>query len=178
MSAPATALHPQQPPAKQRQQAAASGLRASSTVCPRAARAGSLCSTSLPHCVYAGGLIDPACMVSGSLASDTQLSYGLGYAIQFAPRPPKFRGIHFTSVKAVNAHVLRAQITVLLAKDAIELVPPANMKTGFYSPYFIVPKKGGGLQLILDLCVLNRALHRLPFKMLTQKRIFGCIRHS
>ncbi|XP_059407717.1 uncharacterized protein LOC132142091 [Carassius carassius] len=50
------------------------------------------------------------------------------------------------------------------------------MRTGFYSPYFIVPKKGGGLRPILDLRVLNRALHRLPFKMLTQKRIFRCVR--
>ncbi len=100
----------------------------------------------------------------------------LGYAIQFARRPPKFRGIHFTSVKAVDAPVLRAEIAVLLAKDAIEPVPPADMRTGFYNPYFIVPKKGSGLRPILDLRVLNRALHKLPFKMLTQKRIFGCIR--
>ncbi len=100
----------------------------------------------------------------------------LGYAIQFARRPPKFRGIHFTSVKAVDAHVLRAEIVVLLAKDAIEPVPPADMRSGFYSPYFIVPKKSGGLRPILDLRVLNRSLHKLPFKMLTQKRIFECIR--
>ncbi len=100
----------------------------------------------------------------------------LGYAIQFARRPPKFRGVHFTSVKAVDTHVLRAEIAVLLAKDAIELVPPADMRSGFYSPYFIVPKKSGGLRPILDLRVLNRSLHKLPFKMLTQKRIFECIR--
>ncbi len=100
----------------------------------------------------------------------------LGYAIQFARRPPKFRGIHFTSVKAVDTHVLRAEIVVLLAKDAIEPVPPADMRSGFYSPYFIVPKKSGGLRPILDLWVLNRSLHKLPFKMLTQKRIFECIR--
>ncbi len=30
----------------------------------------------------------------------------LGYAIQFARRPPKFRGIHLTAVKAADAHVL------------------------------------------------------------------------
>ena len=100
----------------------------------------------------------------------------LGYAIQFARRPPAFKGILFTRVLADNAPVLRAEIAVLLAKDAIEPVPPADMKTGFYSPYFIVPKKGGGLRPILDLRVLNRSLHRLPFKMLTQKRIFKCIR--
>ncbi len=62
------------------------------------------------------------------------------------------------------------------AKDAIEPVPPADMRSGFYSPYFIVPKKSGGLRPILDLRVLNRALHKLPFKMMTRKRIFGCVR--
>ncbi len=100
----------------------------------------------------------------------------LGYAIQFARRPPKFRSIRFTSVKPADAPVLRAEIAVLLAKDAIEPVPPADMRSGLFSPDFIVPKKGGGLRPILDLRVLNRALHKLPFKMLTQKRIFGCVR--
>ncbi len=75
-----------------------------------------------------------------------------------------------------DAPVLRAEVAVLLAKDAIEPVPPAEMKSGFYSPYFIVPKKDGGLRPILDLRVLNRALHKLPFRMLTQKHIFQCVR--
>ncbi len=100
----------------------------------------------------------------------------LGYVIQFARRPPKFRGIRFTSVLSKDAPVLRAEVAVLLAKDAIEPVPPAEMKSGFYSPYFIVPKKDGGLRPILDLRVLNRALHKLPFRMLTQRRIFQCVR--
>ncbi len=51
------------------------------------------------------------------------------------------------------------------AKDAIEPVPPADMGSGLFSTYFIVPKKGGGLRPILDLRVFNRALHKLPFKM-------------
>ncbi len=100
----------------------------------------------------------------------------LGYAIQFARRPPKFRGVRFTSVLSKNAPLLRAEVAFLLAKDAIEPVPPVEMKSGFYSPYFIVPKKGGGLRPILDLRVLNRALHKLSFRMLTQRRIFQCIR--
>ncbi len=33
-------------------------------------------------------------------------SIRLGYAIQFARRPPKFRDVHFTSVKAVDAPIL------------------------------------------------------------------------
>ncbi len=40
-----------------------------------------------------------------------------------------------------DAPVLRAEITVLLAKDAIEPVPLANIKSGFYSPYFSICKK-------------------------------------
>ncbi len=56
----------------------------------------------------------------------------LGYAIQFARHPPKFRGIRFTSVLSKDAPVLRAEVAVLLAKDAIEPVPPAEMKSGFY----------------------------------------------
>ncbi len=74
-----------------------------------------------------------------------------------------------------NAPVLCEEIAVLLAKDAIEPVPPAEMRQGFYSPYFLVPKKGGGLRPILDLRVLNRALHKLPFKMLTHGRMIKCI---
>ncbi len=61
-----------------------------------------------------------------------------------------------TSVAVRNAPVLREEIAVLLAKDAIEPVPPAEMRQGFYSPYFIVSKKGGGLRSIPDLRVLNR----------------------
>ncbi len=77
--------------------------------------------------------------------------------------PPKFNGVLETLVAVRNAPVLREEIAVLLAKDAIEPVPPAKRRQGFYSPYFIVPKKRGGLRPILDLRVLNRALHKLPF---------------
>ncbi len=80
----------------------------------------------------------------------------LGYTIQFARRPPKFNGVLETSV-------------------AIEPVPPAERRQGFYSPYFIIPKKRGGLRPILDLRVLNRALHKLPFKMRTRRHIIKCI---
>ncbi len=134
-----------------------------------------------PCCPSAGTSVAPLVPLSRSLGAWLALpgpsrwllrTIRLGYAIQFARRPPKFRGVHFTSVKAVDAPVLCAEIAVLLAKDAIEPVPPADMRSGFYSPYFIVPKKSGGLRPILDLRVLNRALHKLPFRMLTQKTHF------
>ncbi len=40
----------------------------------------------------------------------------LGYAIQFARRPPKFSGVLETAVAARNAPVLREEIAVLLAR--------------------------------------------------------------
>ncbi|KAL0177000.1 hypothetical protein M9458_025894, partial [Cirrhinus mrigala] len=41
----------------------------------------------------------------------------------------------------VHTTVLRQEIANFFAKDAIKPVPPAKMKKGFYSSYFIVPKK-------------------------------------
>ncbi len=56
----------------------------------------------------------------------------------------------------------------------------AEKRSGFVSPYFIVPKKSGGLQPILDLRVLIRVLHKLDlelsFKILMHKRIFEFVR--
>ncbi|KAL0149087.1 hypothetical protein M9458_055608, partial [Cirrhinus mrigala] len=93
--------------------------------------------------------------------------------------PPRYRGVLSTLVHSdTQAAVLRAEVAVLLAKDAIEPVPPAEMKSGFYSPYFIMPKNSGGLRPILDLRALNRSLLRLPFKMLTTKRMLTCIRRQ
>ncbi len=100
---------------------------------------GSLCSTLLPHCEYVGG------SSRAWLALWLLRTIRLGYAIQFARCPPKFRGIQFTSVLNKDAPVLHAEIAVLLAKDMIEPVPPAEMKSGFYSPYLILPMTNLGL---------------------------------
>lgn len=55
----------------------------------------------------------------------------------------------------------------MLAKEAMESIPPANSESGFCNRYFLVPKKDGGLRPILDLRHLNRSLspnlvNRLP----------------
>ncbi len=81
-----------------------------------------------PRCPSAGTSVAPLVPLARSLGAWLALpgpsrwllrTIRLGYAIQFARRPPKFRGVHFTSVKAVDAPVLCAEIAVLLAKDAI-----------------------------------------------------------
>lgn len=75
----------------------------------------------------------------------------LSYAIQFTSRPSTFRGVHFTAVKPV---------------------PPAKIK-GFYSLFFIILKR---LWPILGQCIWNHYLHKMPFKMLSKRRILRCIR--
>ncbi len=138
-------------------------------------------SLSLHHHRYVDCAVGAACTASGGVAHAAQ-PVSLAHAhnstrlrVQFARRPPKFNGVLETSMAVRNAPVLREEIAVLLAKDAIEPVPPAEMRQGFYSPYFIVLKKGGGLRPILDLRVLNRALHKLPFKMLMHRCMIKCI---
>lgn len=53
-------------------------------------------------------------------------------------------------VQPVLTAVLREEINSLLTKCAIRMVPQADAQSGFYSCYFVVPKRDGGL-LPLDL---------------------------
>jgi len=99
-----------------------------------------------------------------------------GYAIQFRTRPPRFRGVLPTLVGPEQALVLEQEVKTLLLKGAIERVPPPSRELGYYSRYFIVPKKDGGLRPILDLRLLNRTVGKLKFKMLTLKQIVSQIR--
>ncbi len=98
-----------------------------------------------------------------------------GYSLQFARRPPRFSGVVSTSVQGENARVLCSEVMTLLEKGAIEMVSPALSESGFYSRYFLVPKKDGGLRPILDLRRLNHALMRRPFRMITLKQILSQI---
>ncbi len=99
-----------------------------------------------------------------------------GYRIQFRRRPPTFSGVHMTMVKdPVQAQILANEITTLMQKKAIVRISTSKQLTGFYSKYFLVPKKDGGLRPILDLRQLNRFLKGLPFKMLTTTQILESI---
>ncbi len=67
-----------------------------------------------------------------------------GYRIQFGALLPPFKGIFLTLVSSEQALVLEQEVITLLRKEAIEVVPPLDRESGFYSWYFIVPKKDGG----------------------------------
>ncbi len=71
---------------------------------------------------------------------------------------------------------MEQEIKALLEKGAKEYVPLSNRETGFYSRYFIVPKKDGGMLPILDLRILNESIMKLNFKMSTLRQIVSQIR--
>src|SRR4029434_5899993 len=79
-------------------------------------------------------------------------------------------------VQREQSHFLREEIISLLRKKAISRVPPGEVASGFYSRYFLVPKKDGNYRPILDLRVLNKTLMLLRFRMLTPRRLVQFIR--
>ncbi|KAI2644504.1 Transposon Ty3-G Gag-Pol polyprotein [Labeo rohita] len=99
-----------------------------------------------------------------------------GYSIQFGAPPPPFDGVFPTVVGPEQALVMEQEVVTLLRKEAIEVVPPHVRESGFYSRYFIVPRKDGGLRPIIDLRRLNRSVMKLKFKMLTIKQVVSQIR--
>ncbi len=98
-----------------------------------------------------------------------------GYQIQFVSRN-QVHGVLSTEVAPQQVLVLEQEIKLFLEKGAIEYVPHSNRETGFYSWYFIVSKKDGGLRPILDLRVLNDSVMQLKFKMVTLRQIVSQIR--
>ncbi len=99
-----------------------------------------------------------------------------GYRIQFGSPPPRFNGMNPTLVGPEQDLVMEREVETLLRKEAIEVVPPRERESGFYSRYFVVPQKDGGLRPILDLHQLNRSVSRLKFKMLTLKQVMSQIK--
>ncbi|XP_033980402.1 uncharacterized protein LOC117477766 [Trematomus bernacchii] len=65
----------------------------------------------------------------------------------------------------------REELQELLVKSAISRVPQGEENRRFYSRYFLIPKKTGGMRPILDLSAFNRVIMKRPFHMLTIKQV-------
>ncbi|KAK5906307.1 hypothetical protein CgunFtcFv8_002188 [Champsocephalus gunnari] len=65
-----------------------------------------------------------------------------GYRLQFAVTPPRFSGILHSQARGESALILEREILSLLEKRAISIVPAQQSQGGFYSKYFLVPKRG------------------------------------
>ncbi|KAF7241227.1 Transient receptor potential cation channel subfamily V member 6 [Varanus komodoensis] len=82
-----------------------------------------------------------------------------GYRIEFDV--PSLNPIHFTP----NSLVLLDEIHQLLTKGAVRRLSLSEGLHGFYSRYFMVLKRDGGLRPILDLRALNRFITPKKFRM-------------
>ena len=94
-----------------------------------------------------------------------------GYTFQFK-RFPRLTGKRVTRS---NVSELCEEVAGLLQKCAVEPVPPDQLGKGFYSTYFVVPKKDGGLRPILNLKPFNKSLQRVRFKMETLRSIIAIV---
>ncbi len=94
-------------------------------------------------------------------------------------KSPRFDGVHLTVVNSASkASVLQQELSSLLQKGAIEEVPQSEVERGFFSHYFLVPKRDGGLRPILDIRRLNFSLYKGKFKMLTMRTIMSQVQEG
>ncbi len=122
-----------------------------------------------PHRGYVCGFPGPACTVSGGLASAPQAvslahenhQTWLRDSVRPASSQVQGRSVHLCVSK--HAPLLRAEVAVLLegrdragpsSRDEVRVLQPVLHRT----------QERRGLRPILDLRVLNRALHKLPFQ--------------
>ncbi len=102
--------------------------------------------------------------------------YRLGFSAQFGSITHFNLAITPLPSSAPKASVQRQELSSLLLKGSIEEVPPSDLERGFFSHYFLVPKRDGGLRPILELRRLNFSLYKGKFKMLMLRAIMSQIR--
>ena len=95
-----------------------------------------------------------------------------GYRLQFLSTPP-VTTVPASSTVGDHQHreVLHSEVSTLLAKNAIREVGQEDREAGFYSHYFLIPKRDGTLQPIVDLRGLNKFFQPLRCKILTVPRV-------
>ena len=89
---------------------------------------------------------------------------------------PHLTGIKHTSVNARNIPIILAEVEDLIEKNAIEIVPQAEIHQGFYSTLFLVPKKTGDLRPVINLKPLNQYLRKQHFKMDTLTKVLNLVK--
>ena len=97
-----------------------------------------------------------------------------GYKLDLAQRPLR-SGTRQTVLRNRGESGLADEVKELCHKSAVEPVPQESRGHGFYSKYFLVPKKDGGIRPILNLKSFNRCLRKHHFKMETLPNILPTV---
>ena len=96
-----------------------------------------------------------------------------GYRIPFKTIP-KFNSVRVTPISGVYKNVLLEEVQTLLQKGAIEQIQDRPQE-GYFSMYFLVPKKTGDLRPILNLKPINHTIQKSTFKMETLQSVIIAI---
>ena len=97
-----------------------------------------------------------------------------GYSLELITCPPR-TGVRLTILRD-GGSVLLDEVAELCAKSAVQELPPGpRARRGYYSTYFLVPKKDGGMRPILNLKPFNRCLRKHRFKMETLNSILSIV---
>jgi len=87
--------------------------------------------------------------------------------------PVPFQGIVYTRPSPQAMLIMQEEVDGLKQKRVIIPIPPRQAREGFYSTYFTVPKKDGGLRPILNLKRFNVGVKKSTFKMETLRSIIS-----
>ena len=102
-----------------------------------------------------------------------------GHEIRFSGIPPPPTGVIATEILAEDkAQVLLTEISEMLSKNAIRVVERGAEGMGYYSPYFVIPKKTGGMRPILNLKQFNKWVRREEFHMLKVPQLLSMVRKN
>ncbi|VDI03539.1 Hypothetical predicted protein [Mytilus galloprovincialis] len=99
-----------------------------------------------------------------------------GFEIRISRNSSLDRYKTHTSVNARNLPIILAEVEDLIEKNAIEIVPQAEIHQGFYSTLFLVPKKTGDLRPVINLKPLNQYLRKQHFKMDTLTKVLNLVK--
>ena len=92
-----------------------------------------------------------------------------GYQIEFHTLPQLTTKVRFTILPQQQHVTLWQEISEMLNKGAIVQVDPSTR--GFYSTFFLVPKKDGGQRPVLNLKGLNQFVNVRTFRMQTPQQV-------
>ncbi len=110
---------------------------------------------------------------SGNLALATRCDKARVYpSIQTQTAPFQRRG----AVPNIASKRAGSETRGTLEKGAIEKVPPNEQESGFYSSYFVIPKRDGGAPPDSRSQTHQQSAWQAPFRMLTLKQILAQIR--
>ena len=124
-----------------------------------------------------GGRIQQYARVWRSIAPDAWVLHTVthGYRIEFTSPPPSGQVLRRTPLPAspIKRRALLEEVAALIAKKAISPVFPPFIG-GFWSTFFLAPKKTGDWRPILNLKPLNRFIRPQKFRMQTLASVLRC----